>query len=81
MLLDKFTKTLVNSMELKIKEKKTYMVEWVSKLDALSPLKTLTRGYSITSKEDKIVKSVNELNSGDKVNLRFTDGKREAQIL
>ena len=81
MLLDKFTKTLVNSMELKIKEKKTYMVGWVSKLDALSPLKTLTRGYSITSKEDKIVKSVNELNSGDKVNLRFTDGKREAQIL
>ena len=81
MLLDKFTKTLVNSMELKIKEKKTYMVEWVSKLDALSPLKTLTRGYSITSKEDKIVKSVNELNSGDKVNLRFTDGRREAQIL
>ena len=81
MLLDKFTKTLVNSMELKIKEKKTYMVEWVSKLDALSPLKTLTRGYSITSKEDKIVKSVNELNSGDKVNLRFTDGKKEAQIL
>ncbi len=81
MTLDKFTKTLVNSMELKIKEKRTYMIEWISKLDVLSPLKTLTRGYSITSKEDKIVKSIKELKSGDKVSLRFTDGKKEAQIL
>ena len=81
MLLDKFTKTLENSMKLKIKEKKTYMVEWISKLDALSPLKTLTRGYSITTKEGKVVKSANEVNSGDKVNLRFTDGERKAQIL
>ena len=81
MILDKFTKMLMNNMELKMKEKKTYMIEWVSKLDALSPLKTLTRGYSITSKNDKIIKSVNELNGGDKVSLRFTDGKKEAQIL
>ncbi len=50
MLLDKFTKTLENSMELKIKEKKTYMVEWVAKLDALSPLKTLTRGWNLLQK-------------------------------
>lgn len=82
MLIDKYTKLLENSMNLKIKEKKTYMVEWISKLDALSPLKTLTRGYVMaTNEQGKIIKSVKEVNSEDKVILRFTDGEKKAQIL
>ena len=69
-------------MNLKIKEKKTYMVEWISRLDALSPLKTLTRGYVMaTNEQGKIIKSVKEVNSEDKVSLRFTDGEKKAQIL
>lgn len=82
MLIDKYTKLLENSMNLKIKEKKTYMVEWISRLDALSPLKTLTRGYVMaTNEQGKIIKSVREVNSEDKVSLRFTDGEKKAQIL
>mgnify|MGYP002560161128 FL=1 len=82
MLIDKYTKLLENSMNLKIKEKKTYMVEWISRLDALSPLKTLTRGYVMaTNEQGKIIKSVKEVNSEDKVILRFTDGEKKAQIL
>ena len=82
MLIDKYTKLLENSMNLKIKEKKTYMVEWISRLDALSPLKTLTRGYVMaTDEQGKIIKSVKEVNSEDKVSLRFTDGEKKAQIL
>lgn len=82
MLIDKYTKLLENSMNLKVKEKKTYMVEWISRLDALSPLKTLTRGYVMaTNEQGKIIKSVKEVNSEDKVSLRFTDGEKKAQIL
>lgn len=82
MLIDKYTKLLENSMNLKIKEKKTYMVEWISRLDALSPLKTLTRGYVMaTNEQGKIIKSVKEVNREDKVSLRFTDGEKKAQIL
>ena len=82
MLIDKYTKLLENSINLKIKEKKTYMVEWISRLDALSPLKTLTRGYVMaTDEQGKIIKSVKEVNSEDKVSLRFTDGEKKAQIL
>ena len=39
----------------------------MSKLDTLSPLKTLTRGYSLTEKDNKIVKSAKELKKDDKV--------------
>lgn len=82
MLIDKYTKLLENSINLKIKEKKTYMIEWISRLDALSPLKTLTRGYVMaTDEQGKIIKSVKEVNSEDKVSLRFTDGEKKAQIL
>ena len=81
MLLDKQIKRLENSINLKIKEKRTYMVEWITKLDTLSPLKTLTRGYSIVSYEGKMINSAKTLKEGDKVDVRFSDGQREAKIM
>jgi len=82
MLLDKQVKKMENSILLIIKENKTYMVEWITKLDALSPLKTLTRGYAIISMQDdkKIIKSVKYLKEGDKVSLKLTDGEKQAKI-
>ena len=52
----------------------------MSKLDTLSPLKTLTRGYSLTEKDNKIVKSAKELEKDDKVKLKFSDGEKDAII-
>ena len=79
--IDTYVKRLENIIRVKQKEEKTKYVELVSKLDALSPLKTLTRGFSITEKDNKIVKSVKDLNSGDKIDLRFLDGERQATVL
>jgi len=81
MLLDKQIKSLENSIKMKLKEKKTYMVEWITKLDTLSPLKTLTRGYTIVSYEGKMVNSSKTLKKGDKIDLRFADGQTKAEIL
>ena len=81
MLIDKNEKALENKIQVILKEKKAYMIEWISKLDALSPLKTLSRGYSIVQKDNKIVKTVKELKHGDSIKLRLTDGEKEAKIL
>lgn len=81
MLIDKNEKALENKIQVILKEKKAYMIEWISKLDALSPLKTLSRGYSIVQKDNKIVKTVKELKQGDNIKLRLTDGEKEAKIL
>ena len=78
--VDNLLKRLEASVKIKQEKEKNRYIELVSKLDALSPLKTLSRGYSITEKEGKIIKSKNELKKGDKVDLRFTDGKKEAII-
>lgn len=56
------------------------MVELITKLDNISPLKTLTRGYSIIEKNDIVVKSVNDLNIDDEINIRLIDGVSKAKI-
>ena len=82
MLIDMKVKSLQNSILLKIKEDKTKFVKEVAKLDALSPLKTLTRGYSIISKQDgRIAKEVKDLSQGEKVSVRLSDGSVDAQVL
>lgn len=81
MVIDMKVKALQNSMMLKLKEAKTSFVKETAKLDSLSPLKTLTRGYSIVTKQEsgKVIKSVDDLNSGEKVNLRLSDGQKQQQ--
>ena len=82
MVIDMKVKALQNSMMLKLKEAKTSFVKETAKLDSLSPLKTLTRGYSIVTKQEsgKVIKSVDDLNSGEKVNLKLSDGQKTATI-
>ena len=77
MLAIAITITIVKN---KTQKEKSKYIELVSKLDALSPLKTLTRGYSLIEKDGKLVKSTKELETGDKIQIRLTDGKKEAQI-
>jgi exodeoxyribonuclease VII, large subunit len=79
--VDTFIKKLENIIKVKQKEEKTKYIELVSKLDTLSPLKTLTRGYSIVEEDGKIIKSVKELKTGDKIDIRLVDGKKQAEIL
>ncbi|MGM0499446.1 MAG: exodeoxyribonuclease VII large subunit [Bacillota bacterium] len=51
------------------------------KLNNLSPLKTLDRGYSILQDEnDKTIKSVDQLKNGDLLNARLSDGLAELEV-
>ena len=73
-LLDKISKVMENGITNKINKSKTEAMKWMSKLDALSPLKTLTRGYSIAQKAGKMIKSINDVKSGDRISIRVVDG-------
>lgn len=52
-LLDRNLKTIENIINMKIKDSKLNAVKVISKLDTLSPLKTLTRGYCIAENEER----------------------------
>ena len=49
-------------------------------LDTLSPLKTLARGFATVSKDDQLVSSVKQLDSGDRVEIGLRDGRKQATI-
>ena len=49
-------------------------------LDALSPLKTLARGYAVPSIDGRTVASVKQLKNDDILDVRFFDGVAKAQI-
>lgn len=79
--LDIIIKNLENLITNKVKDAKAKSIELISKLDALSPLKTLTRGYSIAQKDGKTIKSVKKIKTNDEIDIRFADGKIKTKVL
>jgi exodeoxyribonuclease VII large subunit len=79
--LDIMIKKLETLTTNKIKDLKTKSVELISKLDTLSPLKTLTRGYSIAQKQGKTIKSVKEIKKDDTLDIRLIDGEVKTKVL
>ncbi len=49
-------------------------------LDMLSPLKVMGRGFTYVTQEDRVIKSVNELNVGEEIKLHLQDGYANASI-
>ena len=79
-LIDMKVKTMQNSISNIYNSKKTNMIKHIAKLDALSPLKTLTRGYSIVQ-ANGIVKSVSQIKKDDEIDIRLIDGKTRARVM
>ena len=81
MILDNVIKKMEYVITHKVKDEKTKMIKSIAKLDTLSPLKTLTRGYSIAEIEGKIINSSKQLKKGDRIKLTFSDGNTNAEII
>lgn len=69
------------SVERKINAEGSRFASLAGRLDAMSPLKVLSRGYSIAKTENGIVRSASELSSGDKFSLKLADGEKECEVL
>ena len=80
-LLDNQVKQIEDIIKNKKQSEKERYVKLVSKLDTLSPLKTLTRGYSIIEQKGKIINSVKELQEGNEIDIQMIDGKAKAKII
>ena len=69
----------INPLSIIEKYKQKYVL-LLNKLEALSPLKTLERGYSIVKLDHKAISSVKDLKSNDLIELELKDGSLEAII-
>ena len=80
-LVDMKTKEIENNILNKLKESKNKATNIITKLDTLSPLKTLARGYSITEYNGEILKSVKQVKEDEKIEIRLKDGNITAKAL
>jgi len=64
----------------KIERARVEFIPLSEKLDALSPLATLKRGYTAVSRNGTLIKSVDEISVGDTVSLKFHNGVAETRV-
>ena len=63
-----------------ISKKRNEFVNAISILDNISPLKVLSRGYSVVKTSDKTISSINDININDVIQVRVNDGKFYANV-
>ncbi len=79
--LEHLKSRLIGAQMQQIQRKKQRYIGNAAKLDAMSPLKVLTRGYSIVSADDgTIVRSVHQTAPGREVQIMLSDGSVRATV-
>ena len=64
-----------------IDNKQNKYLQLISKLETLSPLLTIKRGYSMTKKNGKVITKTKDLKKNDKIEITLTDGTVNAEVL
>ncbi|MCQ2418963.1 MAG: exodeoxyribonuclease VII large subunit [Clostridia bacterium] len=79
--LDNIHGRLSAEAERLVRSKRERFVALTSQLDAMSPLKVLSRGYSMTQKEDgTLVRSCRDVTPGQKLQITVSDGTLRAEV-
>ena len=72
---------LLSAQTRTVERKKQLYIGAVSKLDAMSPLKVLTRGYALVRTVDgEVLKSVRQVEPGDRIKINLSDGALTAAV-
>ena len=73
---------LVAAQNQNITRAKQRYIAQISKLEAMSPLKVLTRGYSMVQAErGEVVRSVSQVSLGERIRVRLSDGTLSATVM
>ena len=78
----RLSRTRLNATEQSIiNQNKQQFISLTAKLDALSPLKVLTRGYSmVQTPAGDVITSTAQIKNNDEINIHFCDGQATATI-
>ena len=72
---------ILKNPELLYKNKKIDLKNLIDKLELVNPMNVIKRGYSLTYINDKVVKSVKNINKKDNINIKLSDGSISATII
>ena len=77
---DRASMSMENSVKQSVAVKSKEFSALCAKLDAMSPLKILARGYSVATKEGRIITDVSAVKKGDMINVRVSNGEIECEV-
>ena len=69
-----YNEKTVNAILCKLSELKGSLAINAKKLDAMSPLSVISRGYSLAEKDGAVIHSVSQIDVGDELCIRISDG-------
>lgn len=72
---------LENGLQRRLEREQKRLAVLSGTLDALSPLKVLSRGYAVVMGEQGVVRKASEVDPGQRVSIRLAEGSLSAQIL
>ena len=78
--VDSLTDTLLSSYKDFLKTYETKLLNNISKLDALSPLKVLKRGFSVATKNGSIISNSDFVEIGDSITLKLQKGSLNCTV-
>ena len=81
MVLDHLEQRMNQSVAAKISRERALLGRLRAGLDAMSPLNVLIRGYAMAGKDGHVVTSVTQVNPGDALSVRVSDGTISCQVL
>ena len=80
--LELLSNRLVAAQTQNITRKNQQYIAAVSKLDAMSPLKVLARGYAMTQNSaGDVIRSVKQVEAGERLTVRLSDGNLSATVM
>ena len=80
--LELLTNRLTAAQNRNLAQTRQRYISYVAKLDAMSPLKVLMRGYSMTQTEDNtLVRKISQVEPGDRIIISLSDGKISATVV
>ncbi|PRY82174.1 exodeoxyribonuclease VII large subunit [Alkalibacterium olivapovliticus] len=77
---ERLLQQLISASHHIVKQETSQLNYLIQSLDHLSPLNILGRGYGITKKEGKVVKSTSQVTKDDHINVMVSDGTIAANV-
>lgn len=78
--LEMLCQRLEHSGEVVLGKNRQRFERTAAKLDALSPLKVLGRGYAMVTREETVIRETAQLNPGDAISVSLSDGTAQCTV-
>ncbi len=79
--LDKLSEKLSAAADKKFSVLENAFLVNLKALEALNPLSVLSRGYSVVTDGEKVIKSINNLRCGQDISISFSDGTAKCSVI